>query len=207
VLQIEAKHSQLFDVCVDRAESQNLASSHSDRVEAWDSVSEVVVKQALTTALEQLDKPKGKGANYVSGCAVKTHSALVASSVLARYAAFPNVFLFTLANEYETRPDGAYRLDRPGDVEWVKATARFVKQHDLGIANEGSRDFDDTLLAERQCAGRAVGELSKADKVQGASGTSSKFGLLPTHALGVEGSGEQPGAAAQVQTGHHVFEH
>lgn len=34
----------------------------SDRVEVWDSVSEVVVKQALTTALEQLDKPKGKGA-------------------------------------------------------------------------------------------------------------------------------------------------
>ncbi len=50
--------------------------------------------------------------------------------VLARYAAFPNVFLFTLANEYETHPDGAYRLDQPGDVEWVKATARFVKRHD-----------------------------------------------------------------------------
>jgi hypothetical protein len=50
--------------------------------------------------------------------------------VLARYAAFNNVFLWTLANEYETHPDGQYRLDRPGDVEWAKAIARLVKQLD-----------------------------------------------------------------------------
>ncbi|HOW66754.1 MAG TPA: DUF4038 domain-containing protein [Verrucomicrobiota bacterium] len=50
--------------------------------------------------------------------------------VLARYAAFRNVFLWTLANEYETHPDGVYRLDRPGDVEWAQATARLVKQFD-----------------------------------------------------------------------------
>jgi arylsulfatase A-like enzyme len=35
VLEIEAKRSQLFDVCADRAESRNLASSHSDRVDAY----------------------------------------------------------------------------------------------------------------------------------------------------------------------------
>jgi hypothetical protein len=50
--------------------------------------------------------------------------------VLARYAAFNHVFLWTLANEYETHPDGRYRLDRPGDVDWVHATARLVKQYD-----------------------------------------------------------------------------
>ena len=50
--------------------------------------------------------------------------------VIARYAAFDNLFLWTLANEYETRPDGRYRLDRPDDVEWAKATARHVKQLD-----------------------------------------------------------------------------
>lgn len=50
--------------------------------------------------------------------------------VLARYAAFNHVFLWTLANEYETHPDGRYRLDRPGDVAWAKATARLVKQLD-----------------------------------------------------------------------------
>ena len=32
--------------------------------------------------------------------------------VIARYAAFPNVFLWTIANEYETHPDGKYRLGR-----------------------------------------------------------------------------------------------
>ncbi|MEN6576032.1 MAG: DUF4038 domain-containing protein [Phycisphaerales bacterium] len=50
--------------------------------------------------------------------------------VIARYAAFRNVFLWTLANEYETHPDGGYRLDRPDDVQWAKATARLVKQFD-----------------------------------------------------------------------------
>ncbi len=50
--------------------------------------------------------------------------------VVARYAAFDNLFLWTLANEYETHPDGRYRLDRSGDVAWVKATAQLVKQLD-----------------------------------------------------------------------------
>lgn len=50
--------------------------------------------------------------------------------VIARYAAFNNVFLWTLANEYETHPDRRYRLDFPADVDWVKATARFIKTND-----------------------------------------------------------------------------
>jgi hypothetical protein len=50
--------------------------------------------------------------------------------VIARYGAFDNVFLWTLANEYETHPDGAYRLDYPADVDWAKSTARFIKEHD-----------------------------------------------------------------------------
>jgi hypothetical protein len=50
--------------------------------------------------------------------------------VVSRYAAFDNVFLWTIANEYETHPDGKYRLDFPGDVEWAKATARFIKAND-----------------------------------------------------------------------------
>jgi hypothetical protein len=50
--------------------------------------------------------------------------------VIARYGAFDNIFLWTLANEYETHPDGRYRLDRPGDVEWANTTARLVKQFD-----------------------------------------------------------------------------
>jgi hypothetical protein len=50
--------------------------------------------------------------------------------LLARYGAFDHIFLWTLANEYETHPDGRYRLDLPGDVTWAKATARFVKAND-----------------------------------------------------------------------------
>jgi hypothetical protein len=50
--------------------------------------------------------------------------------LVARYAAFTNIFLWTLSNEYETHPDGAYRLDQPGDIEWAKTTARMIKQFD-----------------------------------------------------------------------------
>lgn len=50
--------------------------------------------------------------------------------LLARYAAFDNIFMWTLSNEYETHPDGRYRLDIPGDIDWAKETARFIKRHD-----------------------------------------------------------------------------
>jgi len=38
--------------------------------------------------------------------------------------------LWTISNEYETHPDGQYRLDNPADPDWAKAMARLVKQHD-----------------------------------------------------------------------------
>jgi hypothetical protein len=50
--------------------------------------------------------------------------------LIARYGAFDNIFLWTIANEYETHPDGQYRLDFPGDVDWAKDTARFIKTKD-----------------------------------------------------------------------------
>ena len=50
--------------------------------------------------------------------------------LLARYGAFDHVFLWTLANEYETHPDGRYRLDLPDDVAWAKSTAGFIKAND-----------------------------------------------------------------------------
>lgn len=50
--------------------------------------------------------------------------------LLARYAAFSNVFLWTVSNEYELFPDGKYRLDNPRDPEWAKSVARTIKQFD-----------------------------------------------------------------------------
>lgn len=50
--------------------------------------------------------------------------------LLARYSAFDTVFLWTLANEYETHPDGRYRLDVPADLDWVRTTANFLKAND-----------------------------------------------------------------------------
>jgi hypothetical protein len=50
--------------------------------------------------------------------------------ILARYGAFDNIFMWTISNEYETHPDGKYRLDLPGDIDWVKATARLIKRND-----------------------------------------------------------------------------
>src|SRR6185295_16348812 len=34
------------------------------------------------------------------------------------------------ANEYETHPDGKYRLDLPGDVDWAISTAGVIKASD-----------------------------------------------------------------------------
>jgi hypothetical protein len=50
--------------------------------------------------------------------------------LVSRYAAFDHIFLWTIANEYETHPDGSYRLDYPGDIDWAKATARFIRTND-----------------------------------------------------------------------------
>jgi hypothetical protein len=50
--------------------------------------------------------------------------------LVSRYGAFDNIFMWTIANEYETHPDGKYRLDYPADVDWAKETARFIKAND-----------------------------------------------------------------------------
>lgn len=50
--------------------------------------------------------------------------------LLARYAAFDNIFMWTISNEYETHPDGVYHLDTVKDVNWVRQTARFIKAND-----------------------------------------------------------------------------
>jgi hypothetical protein len=50
--------------------------------------------------------------------------------LLARYAAFSNIFMWTISNEYETHPDGAYRLDNPEDVDWAIRTAKFIAEDD-----------------------------------------------------------------------------
>lgn len=49
--------------------------------------------------------------------------------LINRYAAFSNIFMWTVSNEYETHPDGAYRLDK-SDVPWAIQTAKFIKEHD-----------------------------------------------------------------------------
>jgi hypothetical protein len=50
--------------------------------------------------------------------------------VLARYSAFDNIFMWTISNEYETHPDGKYRLDLPGDIDWIKTTSKVIKKND-----------------------------------------------------------------------------
>ena len=50
--------------------------------------------------------------------------------LMARYGAFDNIFMWTISNEYETHPDGKYRLDIPGDIDWARMTARFIKEYD-----------------------------------------------------------------------------
>ncbi len=49
--------------------------------------------------------------------------------LVARYTAYPNLALWTIANEYETYPDGKY-LVQGTDVDWSKARATFIRSID-----------------------------------------------------------------------------
>jgi hypothetical protein len=51
-------------------------------------------------------------------------------NLIARFGSFDNIFMWTLSNEYETHPDGKYRLDKPGDIKWAKTIGGMVKQLD-----------------------------------------------------------------------------
>lgn len=50
--------------------------------------------------------------------------------VIARYAAYPTVFLWTVTNEYETYPDGKYRYDGAVDDDWAKAMGALFHAYD-----------------------------------------------------------------------------
>jgi len=50
--------------------------------------------------------------------------------LLSRYSAFSNIFMWTISNEYETHPDGKYRIDTVTDPMWVRETAQFIQQND-----------------------------------------------------------------------------
>lgn len=50
--------------------------------------------------------------------------------IVARVASFPNLFLWTVANEYERYPDGKYRLDRDQDTEWANFVAHQMRELD-----------------------------------------------------------------------------
>ena len=43
-------------------------------------------------------------------------------SLVNRYKRRPNLFMFTIANEFERYPDGKYQYD-PADVEWARGVA------------------------------------------------------------------------------------
>ena len=50
--------------------------------------------------------------------------------ILARYAAYSTIIYWTIANEYEVYPDGAYRLDEGSDPAWAVERARLVRSLD-----------------------------------------------------------------------------
>ena len=46
---------------------------------------------------------------------------------MKRYKDQPNLFMWTVANEFERYPDGRYSFSA-GDVEWVKAVAAQIRR-------------------------------------------------------------------------------
>jgi hypothetical protein len=113
--------------------------------------------------------------------------------LLARYAAFNNVLLWTIANEYETHPDGAYRLDLPGDPEWAKATARFIKQHDAF----GHLVTAHPVISSSARGARPGDPFDKPWRIGGFFGEGDVFDVL-SHQTGQAGSWDE---TQQCQTG------
>lgn len=59
-----------------------------------------------------------------------THQNYWIDTLVTRYRDRPNLFMWTVANEFERYPDGQYRYGA-GDVEWVKTVAARIRRHDL----------------------------------------------------------------------------
>src|SRR5262249_45955006 len=51
------------------------------------------------------------------------------NSLVNRFKNRKNLFMFTIANEFERYPDGQYQFN-PADVEWAKGVANRVRQID-----------------------------------------------------------------------------
>jgi hypothetical protein len=77
--------------------------------------------------------------------------------LLARLAALPTVFLWTVANEFECYPDGRYHFD-PADVRWARRIGALLHEHDpyghpttvhpMGIAGGGLLRAQGPLFGE-----------------------------------------------------------
>jgi dienelactone hydrolase len=52
------------------------------------------------------------------------------STLVNRYKGRQNLFMFTVANEFERYPDGKYQFD-PADVEWARGVAARIRELDL----------------------------------------------------------------------------
>ena len=57
------------------------------------------------------------------------HLSFWIDSLVKRYKDRPNLFMWTVANEFERYPDGRYNYS-PGDVEWVKSVAAQIRRTD-----------------------------------------------------------------------------
>ncbi len=72
--------------------------------------------------------------------------------IIARYSAFPCVYLWCPANEYEFYPEGTPKYHSEAD-RWMKRMASFIKQHDpykhpIGVHNWGE---ERKPLTDRMC--------------------------------------------------------
>ena len=66
----------------------------------------------------------------MKGCgATNVHEQLWVDTLVKRYRDRQNLFMYTIANEFERYPDGQYRYD-PADVDWARRVAARIRKLD-----------------------------------------------------------------------------
>ena len=66
----------------------------------------------------------------MKGCgATNVHEQLWVDTLVKRYRDRQNLFMYTIANEFERYPDGQYRYD-PSDVDWARRVAARIRKLD-----------------------------------------------------------------------------
>jgi len=103
--------------------------------------------------------------------------------------------------------DGADAAAKDGGFAGIEAGGGFVEQEELGFGGQGPGQFEQTLPAVGQIAGRGVALVGQADEIEFFQGALAAFPFGPAEARGMEQAGQGTVMGQDMAAGHDVFQH